>query len=234
MQLSSFIGKLVLSPAGERCGYVVAARPTRDFAEIACLVCADGEEEEFYLPGRAILSVRDAVIAEKRRIAAPAGVPSPVGTEAYTIAGTLLGTIADVRLKEQGDPAFIIAGEHALTQVPVLRVALGERAVVYPEGASVPAAKRAPRARKKPAESKKEAPMSEEQAPKTMQLEPAPVKAELLNGSNLLGKRVRRSVFEGCGLPIAVAGERVTPAILSRARRKNCLIRLAVNTLTNL
>lgn len=234
MQLSNVIGKPVLTPTGEERGYVVAANLSRDYAKISCLVCADAEEEEFYLPARAILSVGDAVIAAGRRLSAPNGVPSPVGKEAYTIAGILLGTISDVRLGEDAEPVFLLASSRALTQIPARCVALGERAVVYPEGMTVPAAKKPP---KKSPQTKKEAPMSENKVQKTKIIPekriPVPRSAELLNGTNLLGRRVKKSVFDERGAAVAVAGERITPAVLSRARRSNRLVQLAVNTLTN-
>ena len=55
-----------------------------------------------------------------------------------------------------------------------------------------------------------------------------------LNRTNLLGKRLKKSVFDDQGKPIALAGERITPEILARARRSNRLLELTVNTLTNL
>ena len=52
--------------------------------------------------------------------------------------------------------------------------------------------------------------------------------------TNLLGRRVKRSVYDEHGAPIATAGERVTPEMIAAARRKNRLLALTVNTLTNL
>lgn len=236
MQLSNVIGKPVLSPAGEEYGYVIAARLTRDLGAIACLVCADGDEEEFVLPAAAVRSYGDAVIAGGRRLNVPAGIPSPIGKCAYTASGALLGAVVDVNLRGAEGAVLIIEGEHALTQTPVSRVALGRNAIVYPDGIPVPAPKpaRKPSGRSK---TKKEAPMSEDKVQKS-ELAAAetktakPVRIELLNGTNLLGRKVRVSLSDERGMPVATAGERITPAVLARARRANCLVRLAVATLT--
>lgn len=55
-----------------------------------------------------------------------------------------------------------------------------------------------------------------------------------IDRTNLLGRRVKRSVFDDAGKPVALAGERITPETLKRARRHNRLLALTVNTLTNL
>ena len=64
--------------------------------------------------------------------------------------------------------------------------------------------------------------------------EAAPSKThfQLLNHTNLLGRKVKKSVYDDYGIAIALAGERITPAVLARARRAGRLLALAVNTLT--
>lgn len=223
MQLSTLIGKPVLTPAGEERGYVLAANLSRNLSKLACLICADGEEEEFFLPASAISAISDAVIAKGANMEQPSGVPSPIGRAAYTAGGTLLGVVSDVLLSEGAETVLIVTGEHALTQIPAASAAIGDRVIVHPKEAPRP--KRAP---KKRPQTKKEAPMSED---KVQNLK-IPVRTELLSGTDLLGKVVRRTVFDERGGVIATAGEKVTLAVLSRARRKNRLVRLAVNTLT--
>ncbi len=236
MQLSTLIGKPILSPAGQAYGYVTEARPTRDFTQIACLVCADGDEEEFYLPGKAILSAGDGVIAGKSRLNAPAGVPSPVGKTAYAQTGEALGVVSDLLLGEGEEGVLAVSREGVRMTVPVSRALIAEHVVVYPNeaarraasrtAASKPSAENRRTPRKKPAHAAAEtasaAPMPEKEAPKIA----------LLNHTNLLGRRVKRSLFDSFGNPVALAGERVTPSILSLARRKNLLVKLTVNTLT--
>ena len=48
MQLSTIIGKPIVSPEGEDDGYVVGARLSRNYGKIVCLVCSDGDEEEYF------------------------------------------------------------------------------------------------------------------------------------------------------------------------------------------
>ena len=55
---------------------------------------------------------------------------------------------------------------------------------------------------------------------------------QLLNHTNLLGRKVKKSVYDDYGIAIALAGERITPAVLARARRAGRLLALAMNTLT--
>lgn len=63
---------------------------------------------------------------------------------------------------------------------------------------------------------------------------PAETNVWRIDRTNLLGRRVKRSVFDDAGKPVALAGERITPETLKRARRHNRLLALTVNTLTNL
>lgn len=246
MQLSSVIGKPVLSPTGENYGYVTDARLSRDFSRISCLVCADGEEEEFYVPLRAVLSCEDAVIAGKARIAAPTGVLSPIGKRVFSHTGESLGTVSDVLLGEGSEAVLILVKEGVRTTAPVSCAGVEEHAVIYPDAeAKTLAAKRnqRPRAAADPPRKKRTPPKraQEEPAappPETENEAPMPEKNVRenvfpLDRTNLLGRRVKRSVFDEYGAPVALAGERITPAVLARARRCNRLLQLTVNTLTS-
>ena len=51
---------------------------------------------------------------------------------------------------------------------------------------------------------------------------------------NLLGRQVKITVRDKNGEAIAESGEKITPEILSVARKNNLLLRLTVNTLTNI
>lgn len=240
MQLSSFIGKPVLSPSGENYGYVTGARLTKDRNTLACLVCADAEEEEFYLPRRAVLSSGDAVIANRVRLTAPTGVPSPIGTEVYLHTGEARGTVADVLFGESAEAFLVVVKDGVSESVPVSCAVFGARIILYPDAASKPAARHtAPREKrpKKSGTSPKPAPERETAIARETAIEreaaPAARKnAYDLNRTNLLGRTVQRSVFDRYGTVVAAAGDRVTPAVLAAARRANCLLQLAVNTLT--
>lgn len=260
-KLSSLIGKQLLSPAGERLGYVLDATLTQTLKGISCLRCADGEDEEFYLPARAILSYGDALIVGKSRISAPTGAPSPMMTPAYSHTGELEGVVCDYVLGD--DPQYVLWKDGKEILVPLTRAARGETLILYPSAA---AKKRAPKSRATSSPSaKKKQPSTPVQTPMPTPVtppeqlpfsptqetpeKPAP-EAQMsfgetasaqteqgvqysLNRLNLLGRKLKKSVYDSAGQPIAIAGERITPSVISSARRHNRLLELTVNTLTN-
>ena len=130
MQLSTLIGKPVLTRAGDRLGYVTAAHPARDLKKISSLVCADDDENEFCLPARAILSVSDAVIAGGARLKAPTGIESPIGKRAYSHTGEELGALSDVELGET--PSLLITGDNGQLRCDAACATIGETVIVYP------------------------------------------------------------------------------------------------------
>lgn len=225
MQLSLFIGKQVLTPAGENLGYVLAANPTRDFSAIASYLCADAEEEEFYLSAKSVLSSSDALIANRLRLSSPAGVPCPLGKAVFSHTGMLFGTLKDLLLGDE--PLFIVQGKGEEYTFPLSRVSIGDAIMVYPEGEkpaapSAPKKKTAHKQRAKSAVKKDEPPA------------PVPFRTEdALNRVNLLGRKLKKNVYDENGFLIAEAGERITESTVSKARRNNRLLQLTVNTLTN-
>ena len=269
MLISSLVGKTVLSRSGERFGYVLALRPARDMKKLSCLVCADEDEEEFFLPARAVLSVEDAVIAGRQRTNAPTGIPSPIGSPVYTHTGEQLGTITNI---DTGDsPALILFSNGEEHRIDVSCAAMDETVIVYPTAedrrsagsrrtrlatsgrtsakktkTSTTSAEKSASNNKVP-QQKNIAPVQEFPKIQSRQTVPLATSSEVsqpaasaqtnsyqLNRTNLLGKRLKKSVFDDQGKPIALAGERITPEILARARRRNRLLELTVNTLTNL
>ena len=312
MQISTLIGKPVLTRAGDRLGYVTAAYLTRDRKKLSSLACADDEEEEFYLPARAVLAAADAVIAGMGRLNAPTGEPCPIGKRAYSAAGEALGTVTDCEIGDA--PALLIdaeSGRHAenrksegiaadmgtgadaaegvgghgesgVLRCEIERAAIGETVIVYPTAAEkrpMPAKRRkikvrqtphaagstaggkpqidrappdAPQSPEKAANAINRAaetgaadgtdgaknglppPMSETVPPKSQASDVRPQEMFRIDRTNLLGRRVKRSVFDETGAPVALAGERITPDTVAKARRKNKLLALTVNTLTNI
>ena len=267
MLISSLVGKTVLSRSGERFGYVLALRPTRDMKKLSCLVCADEDEEEFFLPARAVLSVEDAVIAGRQRTNAPTGIPSPIGSPVYTHTGEQLGKNTDI---DTGDsPALILFSNGEEHRIDVSCAAMDETVIVYPtaEDRRSAGSRRTRLATSGRTSAKKTSSASAEKSaninkntqqkniapvqefPKIQPKQPEPLATSSkvsqpaasaqtnsyqLNRTNLLGKRLKKSVFDDQGKPIALTGERITPEILARARRSNRLLELTVNTLTNL
>ena len=271
MLISSLVGKTVLSRSGERFGYILALRPARDLKKLSCLVCIDENEEEFYLPARAVISVEDAVIAGRQRAKSPTGILCPIGKPVYTHTGEQLGMISDI---DTGDtPVLILSSDGEERRVDVSCAAMGETVIVYPtaeerRSAGTKRTRNAGAGRTTVKKSKTthtssnnsfdettypqtDSPEAVAQAEKTrssVQESPAvrpqearqspsysqSVNSCRLDRTNLLGKRLKKSVFDERGKPIALAGERITPEILARARRSNRLLALTVNTLTNL
>lgn len=256
MQISSLIGKPVLSPSGEAYGYITDVRLSRNFQKIACLVIADSEEEETYLPMQTVRAVADAVIAGKARLSEPAGVPSPIGKRAYTLKGEELGFVSDVTLGD--DPYFMISKGNTTDMVPISLVSVMESVIVYESEeeralmkktvrTKATGATQSPRERSQTKRAKREVPHrpGEEPAvdlpdvlPPLKEPDPAapvtepPAPKGLYDRTNLLGRYVKRPVYDNAGAPIALEGERITPALLSNARRAGKLLALAVNTLT--
>lgn len=217
MEFSTLIGKLVLSPEGERCGYVTQVYLDKNFTALSCLVCADGEEEEFILPESAVQGIGDAVVAGKARLTAPSGAPCPVGKPVYDENGVLLGTAS--ALSGGGNGVLTVIGKNGKREFPVQRISVGEIVVVHAK--KNPITKK-PRAPKKPRAQKtvKETPA----APSRPESEPT---EELVYHRNVLGKKVQKTV-DG----LAAEGERVTAEMLRRARESNRLLELTACVLT--
>lgn len=232
------IGTLILSPAGEKLGYVKEAYVTRDMTALSCLIAVDEEEEEFILPARAVLAAKDAVIAGRNRVPSPTGVPAPMGRAVFSDRGEYLGAVCDVTLS--ASPAITVLREGVPAVFPLTHVAVGETLIVFPEARK----KRKPARR--PSEAAKQATartleptpsasaVPDVPAPSApLQNVPREVNAFAFNRYDLLGRRVKRSVFDAYGVPVAIAGERITPEMLSVARKRNRLLALTVSTLTN-
>lgn len=239
MELSTLIGKQILSPNGEILGYVKNAYLTQGLKKISSLVCIDGEEEEFYLSARALVSIGDVIIAGKSRLQAPTGSPCPMGAAVYSSRGDYLGSVGDLLLGDS-DPVFIVVKDGIRTSYAAECVFCGETVIIYPDKRAKNAATRTRTVKTRSAS----APVKQPPKAKPVQVEPlqiaeptaaaTPETNETEYRCNLLGRIVKKSLYDCYGLPIAIAGERITPATVSAARKNNLLLRLTVNTLTNL
>lgn len=275
MQLSEIIGTMILSPEGENLGYVKEAFLTRDATALSCLVAVDGDEEEFILPARSVLAVKDAIIAGRGRISAPTGAPSPMGRAAFSEHGEYLGAVVDVTLSAA--PAIAVLREGTAQTFPLTRVTAGETVIVFdaekkrrasvhdaskktrrekPSGQipsqkrSAPAPKTQPQPQTTPqpqqeaseAQPQPASPTVPNAQPVRQPVRAVSVQTAFVDGSDafcfnrydLLGRRVKKSVYDAFGMPVALAGERVTPEMLARARKLNRLLALTVNTITNI
>lgn len=246
MEVSTMIGTEIFSPAGEKLGYVKTVYLSKDRKKITCLLCVDeGEKEdeaddEFVMPFRAVLSVKDVVIAKKARIAKTVGMPAPVGINAYSDTGESLGTLCEI-LVGDGGPVYIVTKDGVRTSYPDGSVTIGE-ALMISENGEKGKESGAP-------DPQEEKPEPEKEAQKDGEVNGAAEAGDrqdefstVLNAAtgagidrlNLLGRQVKITVRDRNGDPIALSGEKITPEILSNARKNNLLLRLTVNTLTNL
>ena len=219
MQISTLIGKRIFSREGNELGYVLSVLLTKNRTKLFALGCADGEENEFYLPARAVLSVGDAVVCNDQRaeIIESQGQNATFGLAVYSERGESLGTVYDLSLESDG--AYLILNDGS--RFSAARARFGNVVILRSE----------PSARKRAAQTphKKSAACAVNTAAK----EKTPSESEF-NRLNLLGRRVRKTVFDSEGNVVAHTGDLITPDTLAQARRHNHLLQLTVNTLTNL
>ncbi|MDE6412069.1 MAG: hypothetical protein K2L02_06020 [Clostridia bacterium] len=238
MEVSTMIGTEIFSPAGEKLGFVKTVYLSKDRKKITCLLCvdeSDKEEEtddEFVMPYRAVLSVKDVIIAKKSRISKTIGAPAPVGASVYSDTGEALGTLCEILVGDSG-PVYIVTKNGVRTPYPDDVVTIGEALMISTESG------------------KKNAALSVAEEPAVIPT-PAPAVgyslgdidfSAVVNAANagagidrlnLLGRQVKITVRDKNGDLIAESGEKITPEILSLARKNNLLLRLTVNTLTNI
>ncbi len=206
MELSLLPGKPVLSREGKALGYVKCAYVCKNLSELSCLVCVDGEEEEFILPAKELVFSEEGVCAGKARLKAPSGVPCPVGKAVFDRAGRYLGRCS--RFDTEGALSVWNGGEKVL---PLSRLSLGDAVIAT-----------------LPAQGEKKTTRTAQNAIQVGKKEKkADVEPPEQDGFGVLGKQVKKPV-EG----VAVCGETVTPATLKRARENNKLLELTANTLT--
>ncbi|MGN0822956.1 MAG: hypothetical protein ACI4NG_04210 [Candidatus Gallimonas sp.] len=225
MQVSTMIGKQLLSPAGDSLGYVTDVKFTRRYDKISVLCCVDEDEEEFFLPARAVLACSDVVLAGPSRLSSVTGTDNPVGKIAYSSRGELLGTVCDV-ICDRETPMIAVSRGDLRIFYPLSLSAVRETVVVRSENEKAPARKSRCKSRvcdepvkTPPCADRPREPLSSEDS------------AE--NRLNLLGRTVKKSVYGEHGALLIAAGEIVTQSTLLKARRNNRLLQLTVNTLTN-
>ena len=236
MEVSTMIGAEIFSPMGEKLGYVKAVYLSKDRKKITCLSCVDedGEEEEYFMPFRAVLSVGDVVIAKKARIDKPIGNPSPVGINAYSNTGEALGTLCEI-LVGDGGPVYILTKGGVRTSYPEGNVVIGEALMISVKGGAQTKSAKSKEKKVRKSQAPTEKPAEEVSLlPEANDFLPLVNAGGGLDRLNLLGRQVKIAVYDKNGDAIAQSGQRITPDILSLARRNNLLLRLTVNTLTNL
>jgi len=211
MKISQIIGKQILTPYGDFQGYAAAARLTKGMKGLSCLVGIDGEEEEFYLPAKSIIAVGDVILAGTARTDEPTGSLPPVGKTAYDSSGNRLGTVRDLLFGEEEEPKLIVEEK----EYPFAQAIVGNTVILYPSAKEKPVAKKTkPQKTETPSPSEPQKPMKR------------------LTRYDLLGRTVKKTVYDGQGYPLILEGERVSKETILLARKNNRLLQLAVNTLT--
>lgn len=206
MNLSQLIAKPVFSPAGEELGFVKAysVNPRRN--ALSCLVCVNGEEEEFCLPARTLRFFREKIVAGRARLNAPTGV-FPVGKSVYDKNGAYLGAVSDA-LCEETRLYLLVKGGPTRLLLPAALLSIQDAVILRGKRTG-----------------------SADDGKKTGKKDAAEVKQQQkLYGGDLLGKVLSKNVTDGCGNTIAAAGEKVTPALLNRAKKCNRLLEVSAGT----
>lgn len=206
MQLSLLPGKPVFSREGKELGYVKCAYICKNQRDLACLVCVDGEEEEFILPAKELTFSDDKVSAGKARLKAPLGLPCPVGKAVFDREGRFLG-----RCNGYDTDGTLSVWNGSAQTLPAARICLGDAVI-----AAFPSQRE-----KKTARTAQNAIRVDKKEKRTDDV------ASGREEFGVLGRQVKKPV-EG----VAAPGETVTPATLKRARENNKLLELAANTLT--
>ncbi len=211
MELCLLPGKPVLSPSGERLGYVKSVYLCKNLKKASSLVCVSEEEEEFVLPAWEVVCSEDGVLAGKTRQKAPAGIPCPAGSAVFDRTGTMLGRCGGVD-PERGIMTVIArkrSGEDMKARsamfFPLSRVAVGDVVLIA-----------ACREKKTTCDAKNVTQVAKTQDQSGEE-----------EGFGVLGKQVKKQVAG-----VAETGETVTPVTLKRARENNKLLELAASTLT--
>lgn len=233
MELSTLIGKPVLSPAGETLGYVKGAYVAKNMNAVSSLVCVDGEEEEFYLPVRAVLSAEDAVIAGNARLKEPTGTNFPLGAPVYTSRGEYLGTATELTLCAD-IAALSVTKNKRTVRFSANRLAFQDAVIVYPERAKRPLTPRGKSAENNAEPQTEHAvrpPIAESGERKHAQPpENAQREQEKPYANNLLGKRLKRALTDSDGKELVAEGEAITPGVVRLAAQNNRLLELSANT----
>ena len=203
MFLKDLIGKKVLSHDGKILGYTRCALFSAGFKRITALLCADEEEEDFFLPLSPKQPIDDALVMPRRKSAKITGMPySPLLRQAYSAQGKFLGRVTDVRLEYLSVAALLIDG----TDSPAGRV--------KPLGACIliDTAERAARPRR-----------AKNSAAAENKARPAV----------LLGRTLRHDIREDTDELLFARGTRITPAVLRTAARHKKLVELTAKTLAD-
>ena len=96
MKISEIYGKKVESTSGKT-GYVVSCNGAA--GKLVCLLCADEDENEFYIDVKNIVSIGSKIIFDVRETAIKDSKPIRLGRAGFNENGKYLGNLNDLDLK---------------------------------------------------------------------------------------------------------------------------------------
>lgn len=205
MEFSKLIGKRVLSAEGETLGYVLRTYLSNDLTALACLACADPEEEEFFLAAESVQKIGDVILADNAPLSVPNGVPCPVGKAVYDEQGSFLGIASALTSGTNG--VLTVVGQLGEKEYAARRIIAQETVIVR--------SKINNGVKKEPKKPLTETPREEKKKSDSITL------PDTIYRMNLLGKTLKTSL---AGL--AQSGEPVTAEMIKRAHESNRLLEL--------
>lgn len=123
MVISELYGKNVESTSGRK-GYVISVNGSS--GKVECLVCADGEENEFFVDFRDIVSIGAKIVYEDRSAEMKKAKPIKIGLAAYDDGGKFLGNVEDYSLSGEK----IVVAKIGKKSYPAENLILGDAVIV--------------------------------------------------------------------------------------------------------
>lgn len=250
---ADYVAKPVLTLEGEALGVVKSAVFSRDLGKIVGLTAFDEEsEEEFTFDLRVIYRAGEnaVLLGGDPRPPKCEWRGSPVGLPAFSLLGEYLGRIVDVALEDERTVAVVAEkGEYAMDRL----IAAGEGAALIDtaeERTVLPARRRARRSSDSRAREREESAEPAKERAEVAATVPAETEAReegernsaavestarIVCGDKLLiGRKLKRDIFNQRGDRIAKEGERITRDVLEKAKKYGLLFDLTVGSLSNL
>ena len=242
-RLSEFIGKELTTKTGERAGHIYNVYTDAKLRRIRCFACFGEDEEEFFVPCRAVRLLDGEAVLKAAPLPAceGEGVPAPFGKRVYAADGTLLGTAVDFVREGTAIEALCLSDGRTLTTDKVVNaldaVLVNENK--KPRARIAPAKKSAPALQEDGAQDKTAAAAQAEELraaegqeiragrTRTAQAEekqPLPKAGSCL----LTGKRLPRDLTDERGRVLAARGSLVTAETIRRALANKKLFELTL------
>lgn len=220
--LSEWIGKPLLTRAGEHAGTVKNALLTKNLRTARALEYFDEQEEEHVLPLSAVTADGDALIV--RSLAERPlkdAVPAPFGIAVYAETGERLGSVCDFLLEANAVFALLVTGG---TTIDTARIVSIKDALIADLTSPLPV--KPAKAQRKARPAAKAAASGPAPAPT-----PAPAPQPKAGSCLLTGKRAPLDVLDARGNVIVRKGALITAETLRRAMAHDKLFELTLSVL---